>query len=148
MNDILESIIAQSDLDSEIEDFLSHHGVKGQKWGQRHARLRAQKGPDRFGNRNNPRTQRHVDRLRRIASGRASTGDKFVASLLQLQLPHIIAEGGLQGASAHMLERAQRMQHKINAGKKNATDMLLRLGGTDIRGINYKFNQPKQPKVL
>lgn len=148
MDTVLEAILAQSDLDREIEDFLSHHGVKGQKWGVRKYNARVKKGSDRFGNRNQGQAQRRIDRLRRIASGNASKGDKLVAGLMQIPMTDIIREGGLQGGSALYLDRWKRNQNKIKAGKRNATDLINRLAGVEVRELNLGYKQPKHPKVL
>lgn len=123
--------------DDQIDDFLEHHGVKGQKWGVRRAAKRAASGSDRFGNRNNARVQRRVDRVARVAQGKASVGDMIRATLFNIPVRDIVAEGGsIKGGAQHQLDRNKRLQNKISSGKRNATDIMLRLGGTDIRELN------------
>lgn len=124
-----------------LDEFLEHHGVKGQKWGVRRAEKRAAKGPNRFGNRNTAQFQRRTDRVARVASGKASVGDQLKAGLFNVPLANIVAEGSLRGGSALTLERNARVQAKIVAGKKNATDTLLRLQGVDIRELDFSFDK-------
>lgn len=125
----------------EDVQWLAHHGVKGQKWGVRRAEKRAAKGPNRLGNRNNKRAQRNIDRVARVASGKGSATDKARAALFDVPLADIIAEGGsIRGGAANKLDRAQRVQAKIDRGKANATDILNRIGGVDIRELNFEYN--------
>ena len=124
---------------AEIDVWFEHQGVKGMKWGVRRAEARAEKGPDRFGNRHNKSAQRRVDRVSRVASGTASKGDKARALLLDVPLQDIITEGGLRGGAANALDRSKRVQNKVNVGKKNVTDILNRIGGVDIRELNFDY---------
>lgn len=125
--------------DDEIDAVLEHSGVKGMKWGQRKAEARAAKGPDRFGNRNNAQMQRRLDRMKRVANGTASKTDLVKSALLDLTPAEMRIEGGPRGAAAAQLQRAARTQRKIQAGKKNTSDILMRIGGVDIRELNYDF---------
>lgn len=129
--------------DDQIDNyFLEHQGVKGMKWGVRRAEKRAAKGPDRFGNRNNDVVQRRLDRVSRVASGTASGGDKVRALLFNIPPGLVLFEGGsVKGAAANMLERGAKTQRKINAGKRNVTDTLLRMQGMDIRELDYSYDK-------
>ena len=123
-----------------VEDFLAHYGIKGQKWGVRRAEQRAAKGPDRFGNRNNQSTQRRLDRLSRVASGTATGGDKVKALLFNIPPALVLLEGGsVRGAAANQLDRGAKVQRKVNSGKMNVTDTLLRMGGVDVRELDYGY---------
>lgn len=123
------------------EDFLAHYGKKGMRWGQRKAvakaNERSKKGPDRFGNRNNKMVQRKVDRVKRVAAGKASVSDKVrfysTISLAELALEDYSAKGVAQ----NRIDRAKRNQAKVASGKKRVTDKLLRLQGIDVREIKY-----------
>lgn len=125
--------------DEEIDSVLAHAGVKGMKWGVRRAEARAAKGPDRFGNRNNAQKQRRLDRMKRVATGTASKTDLVKSTLFDLKPADMFIEGGPTGAAAGQLQRAARIQRKIQAGKKNTSDILMRIGGIDIRELNYDF---------
>lgn len=137
IDEIGEFLEHQGLSDEAIDEYFEHHGVKGQRWGVRRAEKRAASGPDRFGNRNNPQQQRRVDRVKRVASGKASTGDMIKAGLLQIPLADIVAELSVSGGAKRSLERSKRTQNKIMVGKKNATDILLRANGIDIRELNF-----------
>lgn len=128
---------------SDIDDYLEHHGVKGMKWGQRKAAKAVSKAKsrsakvDRFGNRNNDKAQRIIDRQKKVAKGKAGTLDKLrVFGTMTMQ--ELASESfSLKDASAARIERAKRTQRAIKAGKKRTTDKLSRLGGYDIRELNY-----------
>lgn len=124
--------------DEQIDEYFEHHGVKGQKWGVRRAALRSAKGPNRFGNRNNPQVQRKIDRVHRVAKGKGSTGDMIKAGLFDVPLVDIVAELSLSGGAQRSLERVKRHQDKVKAGKNNIADMLNRLGGVDVRELKVK----------
>lgn len=125
--------------DEEIDAVLAHSGVKGMKWGVRRAEARAAKGPDRFGNRNNEQFQLRLDRMKRVANGTASKTDLVKSTLWDLKPADMLIEGGPRGAAAGQLQRAARTQRRIQAGKKNTSDILMRIGGVDIRELNYDF---------
>lgn len=128
---------------AQIDGYLEHYGVKGMKWGQRRAakavavaKVRSQK-QDRFGNRNNDKAQRIIDRQKRVAKGKAGTLDKLRV-LNTMTLQELGAESfSLKDASAARIERAKRTQREIKAGRKRVTDKLRRLGGYDIRELKY-----------
>lgn len=95
MNDVLESIIAQSNLDSEIEDFLSHHGVKGQHWGIRQVFRGAQKG--------DWRTRSKAQKVGLVAGGyvgvsAGSAATNLVSKVLFKNYP--VVQGGVNIAGA------------------------------------------------
>lgn len=128
--------------EQEVDDFLEHFGKKGMKWGQRHALARAAKGPDRFGNRNTASVQRRVDVVRRVANGKGSHADMLKAGLLYVPFPYTVSEGfSVSGGSKRLLQQNKRIQKKIVAGKKNTTDILNRIGGVDIRELNYNISR-------
>jgi len=132
---------AKGATDEEIDAVLEHSGVKGMKWGVRRAEARAAKGPDRFGNRNNERAQRNIDRVSRVASGTASKGDKVKTALFNIPAANILLESGLKGASQAALDRGARMKRQTEAGKRNVSDILNRMGGFDIRELDYSYTK-------
>lgn len=117
--------------------YLEHFGVKGQKWGVRRAEIRTAKGPDRFGNRANVRFQGQQNQLKRIASGRGSKTERTVAALAQIPLANIIVERSISGGAMRTLEQNQRFKDRVNAGRLVIPDMLNRLGGVDVREIDF-----------
>jgi hypothetical protein len=117
------------------QNFIEHAGKKGMKWGQRKAQGRAAKGPDRFGNRNNFNAQKSVDRLKRVASGKASLTDKVRVGLTTSNYDYVSNQFSLKDAAGQRLERAKRTKRKVESGKKNVTDIMSRLGGVDIRDL-------------
>lgn len=119
------------------EDFLAHYGKKGMKWGVRRAKARDAKGRDRFGNRNNFNAQKRVNRIKRVASGKAGLTDKVRVGLTTSNYDYFSNQFSLKHASEQRLDRAKRAQRKIKNGKKNVTDILSRLGGVDIREITF-----------
>lgn len=142
--DLIGSTLEHQGLtDAEIDEyFLEHQGVKGMKWGVRRAEKRAAKGPDRFGNRNNQTVQRRLDRVSRVASGTASGADKVKALLFNIPPGLVLFEGGsARGAAANMLDRGAKAQRKINSGKMNVYDTLLRMQGFDIRELDYSYTK-------
>ena len=132
--------------EEDVHEFLAHVGVKGMKWGVRRqrsavakAKARA-KNPDRMGNRNNKSVQRRVDVLRRVAGGKASKMDIVKQLAFNTTLVELAYEGGsLRGVAAGRLDRAQKSQKKIKAGKKRTTDLLTRMQGIDVRELNFKY---------
>lgn len=121
----------------DSEEFLAHYGKKGMRWGQRRAQVRAAKGPDRFGNRNNYNAQKNVDRLKRVASGNASIVDKARVAMTTSSYDLTSNQFSLKDAAGQRIERAKRNKRKIESGKKNVSDIMSRLGGVDIREIQY-----------
>lgn len=137
---------AKSETSEELNNFLEHFGVKGMKWGvtrQKAAVEKAKersKNPDRLGNRNNDKAQKRINRVRRVASGKASKTDKLVASLLKVPIQDLaVAKGNLREASQITLERQKKTQNKIISGKKRTTDILYRFSGNDIRELNFSY---------
>lgn len=131
--------------DDEIDDYFEHHGVKGMKWGQRKAQgrvdkanRRAENSPDRLGNRNNQAFQRKVDRVKRVAGGTASKADKARAFLFDIPPGHIVKEGlSLKGGAQSILDMNKKSQKKIESGKSHTIDVLNRIGGIDVREIDF-----------
>lgn len=117
------------------EDFIAHYGKPGMKWGQKKAQARAAKGPDRFGNRNNYNAQKKVDRLKRVASGKAGLADKVRVGLTTSNYDYVSNQFSLKDAAGQRLDRLKTTKRKVESGKKNVTDIMSRLGGVDIRDL-------------
>lgn len=133
----------QGATDYEIDEFLEHFGVKGMKWGVRRAQRlndQAASGVDKFGNRNNKSTQRRIDNVRKIASGKASAMETLRGVAFNVAPEYIVKAGfSIKGGAQEQLDAAQKVQTKIVGGKKKATDVLLRMGGNDIRTLDYSY---------
>lgn len=99
--------------EEERSAHLEHFGVKGMKWGQR----------------NNKRIQKRLDRTKRVRDGSASTKDKVATAYIQ----GVYTKKG----AARVLDRGARQQAKILDGKKKASDLMLRFGGINVRDLNY-----------
>lgn len=107
-----------------VDQFLEHHGVKGQKWGVRKTR--------RIHNQ-----QVRVDRFRRAEAGKATGTDKFILSMFRIPVVTLVSEGGVSGASEAILNRERRRKQKIVAGEAKVRDILLRAQGVDVRTLNF-----------
>lgn len=135
--------------DLQDKAYLEHYGKKGMKWGVRRqkaaiAAAKARKtNPDRTGNRNNDKYQKTIDQYRRAASGKATKTDTLILGAFKIPVVDLIAGGGVQGASQNILDRNQKSQRKIKAGKSRITDKLNRAGGIDVRELNFKYTEPK-----
>ena len=126
-------------------NFLEHYGKKGMKWGVRKANnakaaAKARKAnPVRPGNRKNEDAQKRLDQVRRVASGKGSAADKLIVGAFKLPVQDLVLGGGLRGGAQVNLDRSANLKKKINAGKSRTTDRMLRLGGYDIRELNYSY---------
>ena len=131
--------------DDEIDAYFEHSGVRGMKWGQQKAQgrvdqanRRSENKPDRAGNRNNQSFQRKTDRVKRVASGTASIPDKIRSVLFDIPSGHIIKEGmSLRGGAQSMLDMNKKYQKKIESGRSHTIDVLNRIGGIDVREIDF-----------
>lgn len=130
----------------EDVDFLEHYGKKGMKWGVRKA-ASAKAGAkarsansERFGNRNNDVAQKRLNQIRRVASGKGSAADKFIVGFAKVPMQDLIVGGGLRGGAQVNLDRSAKIQKKVKAGRARTTDKLLRVGGYDIRELNYSYS--------
>ena len=117
--------------------YLEHFGVKGMKWGQRRDRL-TDTSP-RLGNRNNKRVQKRLNRMKRVATGKATTLDKLTNAAFDLNIYDLMNEGSVKGANAAMLDRGARLQGRIISGKSKTTDLLTRMSGIDIKQLDYNY---------
>ena len=126
-------------------NFLEHYGKKGMKWGVRKANnakaaAKARKANSvRPGNRKNEDAQKRLDQVRRVASGKGSAADKLIVGAFKLPVQDLVLGGGLRGGAQVNLDRSANLKKKINAGKSRTTDRMLRLGGYDIRELNYSY---------
>lgn len=115
-----------NDEELEIKDFLEHHGVKGQRWGVRHAPQRLSK----FDEQNVGR----LSRAKRVAKGTGSVGDK--ASVLARQSTiSLIRGGGLQGAAANDVSQLEARRKRIKQGKATVLDILAIHGGSTLFNV-------------
>lgn len=86
-----------------VDAFLAHYGVKGMKWGvHRQARL---------------------DRLQRVSSGTASTGDKLKTGMLD------VAVGSKRSQISAQIRAAENLKGSIEKGE-HVTGALLKYYGT------------------
>lgn len=100
-------------MSSETDAFLEHHGVKGMKWGVR-----------RTGN-----VQKNLDRMNRMAKGKASEADLLRAVATN--------KASNPKDAKKRLERGAAMQKKVLEGKAFATSILLKASGVRIQDLNY-----------
>lgn len=111
----------------EEDDFLEHHGVKGMRWGQRHAKRVA-------------RVQKRIDRTQRLATGKASfkdraLGSSFTAKGAQKQLQ--------RGANAQA-----KVQAKLDAGKfQTRMKILKKIGAVNITEVNFHAKGDAKAKL-
>jgi hypothetical protein len=95
--------------DIEIEEFLEHHGVKGQRWGVRGTR----------------RVQKRLDRAQRLATGKGSVKDQLLRSAF--------TKKGLN----RQLQRGADHQAKVNAGKRRIRNRLDIMAGVRVKDLNF-----------
>lgn len=126
---------------SEVDEFLEHYGVKGMKWGVRRAekakaaaRVRS-KDPERFGNRNNRRYQRTVDKHKEVARGKGSFGTKAMIALSATGQEWVTNSFSVKEIAGSRVTTLKTHKAQISAGKKRVNDKLYRLQGVDLREI-------------
>lgn len=108
------------------EEFLEHHGVKGQRWGIRKAPQRL----SRFDEQNIGR----LSRAKRVAKGTGSAGDKS-KTLARQSVVSLIRGGGLQGAAANDVHQLEARRKRIKTGKATVIDILAIHGGSQLFNI-------------
>lgn len=108
--------------DKEIDEYFAHYGVKGMRWGKRGTR----------------RAQKRVDRLRRVSAGNASRRDKVLAANSQISINSLIqGRGNLQKSAGISLDKAQKVQDKMNQGKRKVTNMVLKFHGLRYQDLDF-----------
>lgn len=105
-----------------VEQFLAHHGVKGQKWGVRKQR----------------RIQGVIDRQYRLATKKATFGDR----LRLANYPGVFTQKG----ALRNLKRGADLQASLKRGDAFAGQFLTKKGRNTIKDLNY--HQTKQVKKL
>jgi hypothetical protein len=100
-------------VDEEVSDFLSHHGVKGQKWGIRNRREK----------------KAHI--LQKVGRGEGTKREKFAATM-NLSAYDIIRRGGIEKASAYRGEKLANRLERIKKGEASVKDKLQHYGETNI----------------
>ena len=115
--------------DAEINEFLEHHGVKGQKWGVRNIRKRHRAKVLK-------RQQGNVDILRRVASGKGSKLDKLAVDL-STPTYRLALNGGSVGAAKITLDKLEMNQKRIKAGEAKTLAFMAKLGGVRVRELDY-----------
>lgn len=104
----------------DVEEFLEHHGVKGQRWGIRNIR-----------DANNARRQAHLDRLSRIASGNATTRDRRV---VRRKFGSISTTKHGAKRKLHVLERRKKNRAAV-VGFSKAHPFIIAAGAAGISAI-------------
>lgn len=95
----------------EVEEFLEHHGVKGQQWGVRN--------------------EIRLQTARKVASGKGTTGEK--ASVLAKQSAISLIRGhGFQGAAKNDAIRLAARKKRIKTGQAKVSDILAIHGGDSL----------------
>lgn len=103
----------------EVQEFLEHHGIKGQKWGVRRTR---------FSNWQTKRAQNQINRLDRIATGKAKEGDKFKAARQNLVFT--------QKSAQKVLNRTKRNQDALLSGEHQVSLWINdKFGAIKIRDL-------------
>ena len=114
------------------EDILEHFGVKGMHWGVRKAR-RVEK--------QNARVQKRVDAVRRVAEGGGNRRDKIRVSFSTTTFDALMSRNN-QEMAQRTLNRMQKHQSKILAGKRKTQDILARAQGVRYRDLDFSYTAP------
>ena len=94
-------------IDDEV--YLEHYGKKGMKWGTRN--------------------QKRLDRANRVASGKASKGEKTAFFLTDTSRSSVKRNKGITGAAASRARELQGRKERIKKGQATAKDFLALKGG-------------------
>lgn len=98
--------------DQQIDEFLEHHGVKGQKWGIRN--------------------QQRLDRVARVARGTATRGERTSFALTETSAVSLLRNRGIQGAAIARERELRARKKRILAGKASVLDFLALHGGDKL----------------
>lgn len=133
-----------------LEEFLSHYGVIGQKWGVRRASNKAaraklmSKGLSKRQAKGTVRAQNIIDRQR--AAAFQTRGEIGVRQMLRsrgisnmnLSLSTIVRHPlSTRNAARTQLQRNTVLQSRIANGEKRVTASLLRLRGVSIADLSF-----------
>lgn len=100
--------------DQEVEDFIEHFGVRGQKWGVRR--------------------NRRANNLVKVGTGNASRSAKIRAGVTTSPLD-LIRGRGFKGGAARRGERQISRNARVKSGESSVKDKLVYYGGTKYQDI-------------
>ena len=102
---------------------LSHHGIKGMKWGVRR--------------------EGRLELNRRVASGSGSKIDKLRVAATQVSADSVRRSGGLEKAAANKVKELEDRKARIERGQASVGDYLALHGGDRLHETSgKKFNAP------
>jgi hypothetical protein len=96
----------------EEATYLEHFGKKGMKWGKRN--------------------QSRLERANRVASGKASKGEKAAFYLTDTSRSSVKRNKGLEGAAASRVRELQGRKDRIKKGEATVKDFLALKGGDKL----------------
>jgi hypothetical protein len=106
-------------------DDLTHHGVKGMRWGVRKART----------GQLNVRAARNE----RVASGKSSLLDKTV-TLGGSSAVRLVASGGLKNEAARRAANKRAQIERLSIGKAKVSDILKAYGTTNVLELGLSIH--------
>jgi hypothetical protein len=114
-------------IDEEV--YLEHYGVLGMKWGVR--------------------KDRRLQRAERVASGKASRGERVRFALTDTSAASVRRNKGLEGAAANRARELSARKERIQAGKTTVRDIIALSGGDRLMvlGRNAGIHKTKAPSV-